>query len=233
MSPVKAIFFDLDDTLFDHRHSCRMGLAALQTHFSRLNEQEMPLLEETYQAYLNANYNQVLTGQSTIEDSRRDRMRRFLHHFGCETAEPAMTTAVTLYRRAYERYLQTVPGAETLLAALHGRYRLGLISNGLVFYQFKKIGRLHLKHYFDHFFISEAVGLQKPDSRIFEAASQQFKVSPETAVMVGDSWNSDILGSTQAGLTAVWFNRFQETKPEAPAAYEINQLSALEAIIGR
>lgn len=230
MKQFEAIFFDLDNTLFDHQYSSQMGLAALQSQFFALQTHELPALEKAYYELLNSNYDRVLTGQISIEAAREERMIDYLAHFGVAVNEAEATTAVTLYRNAYETNLRTVPGTEEVLASLHGRYPLGVITNGLVFYQYQKLGNLNLRHYFDQVFISEAVGVTKPDKAIFETAVHQFNVQPDTAVMVGDSWQSDIIGATQAGLTAVWLNRTHETKPATQNVHEIKNLSELLAI---
>ncbi len=232
MSQFSAICFDLDNTLFDHHYSSQIGLAALQSQYPAMQAYSLHELEKIYFDFLNRNYDHVLAGKLSMEAARQERMVHYLAHFDITVNEAEAASAVSLYRHHYEANQRTVPGTTEVLAALYGRYQLAVITNGLVFYQYQKLGKLNLRQYFDHVFISEAVGCKKPDAGIFTTALQQLHVSPETAVMVGDSWQSDIIGSTQVGLTAVWLNRSNEAKPATKNVYEIQNLSDLITTIG-
>jgi HAD superfamily hydrolase (TIGR01549 family) len=76
-----------------------------------------------------------------------------------------------------------------------------------------------LKHHgldalFDSVTYSQAVGVQKPDSRVFAQALKRAGCSPAEAVHVGDSWEGDYLGATRAGMRAIWLNRRGISPPE-------------------
>ena len=232
MTKFSTIFFDLDNTLFDHHHSSLMGLSALQSEYSPLKEQSLSALERAYWDLLNHNYNRILSGEISMQDARQERMKHYLAHFDVQVDDQEAKTAVSLYRTAYEANLRTVPGAEEVLDALNGRFQLSIITNGLTQYQSQKLADLKLQSYFSHVFTSEAVGSKKPEARIFETALQAVNITAETAVMVGDDWDSDVIGSTQVGFTAVWLNRFNETKPTTKNVHEIQNLSELITTIG-
>lgn len=227
MTKFSTIFFDLDNTLFDHHYSSLMGLSALQSEYSALKGHSLLTLERAYWDLLNSNYNRVLSGEISMGDARQERMKHYLAHFDVAVNDRESATAVSLYRSTYEANLRAVPGTEEVLNDLNGRFQLGIITNGLTQYQNQKLTDLKLQSYFSQVFASEAVGSKKPEAHIFETALQALNVSPETAVMVGDSWDSDIIGSTQLGLTAVWLNRFNETRPTTNNVNEIQNLSQL------
>ena len=65
-------------------------------------------------------------------------------------------------------------------------------------------------------------------ARIFRLALKRAGCSPEEAVVVGDSWASDIVGARNAGIRAVWFNPGGLPKPEAPEARELRSLLPVE-----
>jgi putative hydrolase of the HAD superfamily len=92
-------------------------------------------------------------------------------------------------------------------------YHMGVISNftdGLL-----SILKHHgLDAFFDSVTYSQAVGAQKPDSRVFAEALAQTGCSPSEAVHVGDSWEGDYLGATRAGIRAIWLNRGGIPPPE-------------------
>ena len=128
MNDIAAIFFDLDNTLFDHQYSSQRGLAAVQSRFSALQAHRLPTLEKSYYDILNNNYDRVLSGQTSIEAARQERMIHFLAHFGIEAKAEEAATAVSLYRTAYETNQRAVPGAHEVLKSLYGRFKLGIIT---------------------------------------------------------------------------------------------------------
>jgi putative hydrolase of the HAD superfamily len=99
------------------------------------------------------------------------------------------------------------PEAASILRELEKKYRLGLITNGVPDLQREKLEGADLTRYFDSITISGDIGAGKPDPRIFEVAMEQLATRPETALMVGNSLKRDIAGAQRAGLRAVWVNR--------------------------
>lgn len=87
-------------------------------------------------------------------------------------------------------------------------YRLGMISNANDADDVQQLLDLHnLRPFFEAIFVSAAVTYRKPHPRIFELALEKFKVTPQRAVMVGDTLGADILGARNAGIASVWITR--------------------------
>ena len=86
-----------------------------------------------------------------------------------------------------------------------------------------------LDQFVDDVTYSEAVGVEKPDPRIFEHALRKAGCAPVRALHVGDSWEADYLGARGAGMEAVWLNRPGRSAP-APCR-EIRDLTALLPMI--
>jgi len=82
---------------------------------------------------------------------------------------------------------------------------------------------------FDHVTTSEAVGYTKPDPRMFETALSKAPVGPERGVMVGDRYEHDVEGATDAGLDAVAYG---EGAVGPAADYEVDDLRELPDIVG-
>jgi putative hydrolase of the HAD superfamily len=115
-----------------------------------------------------------------------------------------LADAFARYRRKYHtvyddaiKCLETVPRD----------YNLALLTNGATDLQREKIICSGIEKYFKEVIISGEIGFGKPDKRIFQLALSRFGVSPEQAVMVGDSLQSDISGAKATGIKAVWLNR--------------------------
>jgi putative hydrolase of the HAD superfamily len=89
-----------------------------------------------------------------------------------------------------------------------------LISNGFKEACEKKLEHSKLAPYFDTIVISEIVGINKPDRRIFEHALKNGNAIKEEAVMIGDNLDADVRGAQNAGLEAIFFNPLEVEKPQ-------------------
>ena len=104
-----------------------------------------------------------------------------------------------------------VEGAAETLPALAGRYRLCIATNGLAAMQ---AGRLKaLAPLFERVFVSEEMGLVKPDPAFFEGMLSALGTTAERCLMIGDSVTSDICGANAVGMDCVWLNRRGGTLP--------------------
>jgi len=100
-------------------------------------------------------------------------------------------------------------------------YRLGMISNtsddknvqGIV-------DRWGLRPFFDTILTSAALGIRKPDQRIFQVALDRLRVQPVAAAMVGDTLNADVLGANQSGIYSIWITRRVDVTGEGQLAIQ-------------
>lgn len=98
-------------------------------------------------------------------------------------------------------------GARELLEALSGRVRMYIITNGAATVQRGRYEKTGIEKYFDGIFISELVGVNKPDVRFFEKVADTIKdFDANTTIVVGDSLSSDIKGGNGFGLDTCWYN---------------------------
>lgn len=87
-------------------------------------------------------------------------------------------------------------------------YRLHICSNGFHEVQYRKLRASEMEQYFDKVILSEDAGENKPGRGFFDYAFAQTGASPASTLMVGDNYQTDILGALNYGLKAVWFNRW-------------------------
>jgi putative hydrolase of the HAD superfamily len=210
----KAIFFDMDDTIFDHSLTCRRALARLRRTEARLRGPALDVLWHEYARLLEAVQPDVLAGRLTIQDARIERFRQLARFCGTEIS---METAVEFshrYRTHYQELRRTVPGVRRVLGRLRGRAVIGVVTNNEVAEQEEKLDHFHLRPLVDFMIVSAGVGVSKPDPAIFRLALTKAGVRPEETVMIGDSWRSDIVGARNTGIRPVWFNRFHLARPD-------------------
>jgi len=112
-----------------------------------------------------------------------------------------------LFRQERRKRHILFPETSEVLEYLSSGYQLGLITNGAPDIQWEKISGGRLSKYFKHIIISGEVNFGKPDEHIFKIALNRFGAAKESAVMIGDSIDTDIAGAGVSGIKSVWLNR--------------------------
>lgn len=111
----------------------------------------------------------------------------------------------------------------------HRRLLLGTVSNG-----FADLGKIGLAQHFQTSIAAHSFGCAKPDPAIFHAACAALNVAPAETVYAGDDPLLDVVGAQQAGLHAVWINRFDRVLPAGISAQaNCTSLHELEAWLGQ
>lgn len=217
--------FDLDDTLFDHKHSRLKGLEALQKRIQKLKPVPLEELEEEHQRLLAAaDYCSVPSGNLVMADVTTHGISKLCAMYGVTLSIEEEKTTVDLYTKEYLKSRQPVPGSIELLTTLMNYAKLGVIANGQVDQEMEKLKTCKIDNLLDYFIISENTCYKKPSKQLLEIALEKVGVEPSNAVYVGDSWNCDVLPAVAVGMKAVWFNRYGIENPDPTIASEINTL---------
>lgn len=209
-SPAFSVMlFDLDDTLFGHHNSMTTALrnyrARLGTPFADTDERTAA---QQWEQLENKHYRRYLSGELSYLEQRRERAREFAAQHGlslddCE-ADVWYDGYFVEYTKAWMLHGDALACLNELASA---GVRLGIITNGDLDYQTRKIERLGLIPLFEHVVTSGELGHPKPDPRIFEHACALFGVEASQAAYVGDRLRTDAIGAAGAGLTGVWLDR--------------------------
>ncbi|GAB3828353.1 HAD family hydrolase [Hymenobacter jeollabukensis] len=213
--PLTTVLFDLDDTLFDHAGTARAALEASTAPFAWAETVELNELYQRYSDILEEMHPRVLAGEFGYEEARRLRFQRLLAPYQAFADDAEADAFAAFHYGHYRRLRRPVAGAAPLLEALKPTYRIGIVTNNRTEEQVDKLAFLGLTHLVDALITSEAVGVTKPDPRIFRVALAQLGARPEETVLVGDNWTADVLGARAAGIRPVWLNRFGAECPEA------------------
>jgi len=205
-SRVDVVLFDLDDTLFAHRDSVARGLLAHLGAIGGFEAVDDASVVALWHALEEEHYHSYLVGTLDFEGQRRARARDFAAAHGLALAADAsgawFDTYFEQYRAAWHLHTDTLP----MLAALAG-HRLGIITNGEPSFQQRKLDQVGLAGHFEHVVASGALGITKPDARIFAHTCGLFGVPPGAAAYVGDRLETDAIGAASAGLLGVWLDR--------------------------
>ncbi len=237
---VRAVFFDLDETLADDDRAMREALArTCATLGKRYPQIEPGKLEAIYMRVGNQWWTDSGsvprtsdTGSTDGRDIRIEVWSESLKAYGLIDKDLAIEAA-DLYSQERKAGYCLFPEAEEVLRTLRQRFTLGVITNGPADTQREKLHIVGIVPYLHTFVISGELGIGKPDSGIFLKALESAQVKPEEAVHVGDSLTSDIAGATNVGMYTVWINRNGVTRPQnAPGPdLEVDNLRELIPIL--
>ena len=228
---MRVVLFDLDDTLFDHQYCSRAGLVAVQRTYAERIHGSIDEVESAYGVLLEQWHEKVLDGSISIDESRIERFRMLLSSAQSVATDDESLAAARCYRDAYDAACRPVPGAIELLQRVKAERPVGVVTNHVVSEQVKKIAAIGVEPFVDELVVSEEVGVAKPAARVFEAALSRLGGTPDRAVMIGDSWSSDILGATRLGIRAIWLNRYDRPCPDSCLATEIRSLEPVDDVV--
>ena len=228
------LFLDFDDTLYDTHGN---AVIALHELFETLQlGQYFADPEVFYDEYWKANID--LWTRYSKEEITRDyliveRLRRPLSFGkGLDPTEEYCLKASDLFLDYCSSKPGLVEGAHELVDYLKNKgYRMHICSNGFHEVQYKKLRACGLFDYFDTIILSEDAGANKPSKQFFDYALQKSGAVKAKTLMIGDNFNTDILGAKQAGFDTAYFNRFPDYPAPEPATFEVTNLSQLMDIL--
>ena len=224
---IKAVLFDFDCTLYSRDLAYVGLLPAFKKHFEgRLT----PGMSD--EALLQALWRCDRVGSYTNGGGWPRILDRQIEA-GLWAAPPTAEEMLDFIHGHFADALTPYPDAAPLFCELKDRgYKLGLITNGPVDFQTKKIKKTGLYDFFAAVLISEAEKCSKPNPFIFAHALERLGCAAEEAVFVGDSPTADVCGARGAGLHAVWMRYYDLwPAPYARPLYSIEKLCELPAVL--
>lgn len=235
MNRYQWILFDADGTLFDYEQA---EANALEGTFRDLTFTFSPQHAAAYQRINHQIWLDFEAGQISALDLRVQRFERLFEAMRI-SGDPRAFSARYLLNLSQQAGL--VPGAHELVADLAISHHLAIITNGLSDVQRPRLARSSIQPYFSGVFISEEMGVSKPDPAYFAAvlaalASHATPPDRSNVLVVGDSLSSDIHGGRNFGLATCWFNPTGKTPnpsipPEFLPDFEIRKLEELYQIL--
>jgi putative hydrolase of the HAD superfamily len=214
---LRALLFDLGSTLiyFQGEPSAvfKLSLAAL---YESLRAACVALDRDAFLrdflSRLEAYYSERET--EFIEHTTAYLLKRTLAEYGYpDPPETILRPALAAMYAITQDYWQVDPDAAPTLEAIRRQgYRLGLVSNAADDADVQAlVDKAALRKYFDIILTSAAIGIRKPNPRIFQHALGLLGILPAEAAMVGDKLGADILGAQNAGIFAIWVTRYADT----------------------
>ena len=204
---MKAVVFDLDNTLFDHTGSATY---AIRTWVRQLGRTPSDELVAQWFAIEDRVYDRWLSGELTHQGQRRIRLREFLPLLGLAVpqTDAELDEVFTGYLQHYQGSWTAYPDARPALeVARSNGWRIGVLTNGSTKQQNAKLHAIGLADLVDVVCTSELLGVSKPAREAYLLTCAALGTDPAETLMIGDNLELDVLGAQAAGLTARHLDR--------------------------
>ncbi|MFM0877690.1 HAD family hydrolase [Streptococcus suis] len=211
---MKALIFDVDDTLYDQIQPFER---ALERHIEVAREQ-IELLYLSFRRYADEVFEATATGKMSLKDSHIYRMKHALADFGYQVSD-ATALAIQIDYDYFQGQIELSPVFPEIFSWCQAQgIAMGIITNGPYRHQLRKIRTMGLVNWFEleHVLISGQVGITKPNPAIFQLMEERLGMSGEDICYLGDSFENDVVGAKAANWKAIWFNHRKRVEPIAP-----------------
>lgn len=211
---MQHVFFDLDNTLWDHRRNAYLTIKDLFEKQEITSKYHIDF-EAFHSVYHDINeelWEKIRDGIIGKEYLREHRFYDSFKHFGVDNKELALYFEENFLDNIVS-HNELVEGAEDVLEYLKAKnYTLHIISNGFQEVTERKCTLSGIAPYFKTITSADAVGVRKPNPRIFEYSLGLSEASKEESILIGDDWIADAMGATDFGMDAIFFDVYKEDK---------------------
>lgn len=229
----KAIFFDVDDTLYNQMDT--FGRAYKEVFGDRF-DLNMNELFEARSRRGDEVFEDSQKGIITMEAMHIYRGQKAFADLGAEITEEEALEFQYAYARNQQKLIMPEVIKQLLDELKEQEVILGVITNGPSAHQWNKVNVLNMKQWIpeQNLIVSGDLGINKPDRRIFDAARE--RADAEECWFVGDSYVNDIVGGHNAGWKTIWLNRTRrelqpgETQPDVMVYDEKEMCEKIRAI---
>lgn len=192
---IKAVVFDLDDTLISEKEYIRSGFEVVSEKISNENNIDYYLV---YEVMLKLFY-----------ESSKHVYNRLLDYFNVDYDEDYIKSLLKIYRNHIPK-INLYNDAKDIIDTLYNRnLKLGIITDGYVETQKNKLKVLNINNYFDYILITDELGKKywKPHRKPYDIMKEQLNVCYEEMVYIGDNVSKDFVTPNKLGMKSIMINR--------------------------
>jgi len=227
MDKYKAIFFDADGTLVNHKECERQALIHVFNSIGINFKDEYQNIFKTIENMLwdNEYHNGVYVPRDEVFTYR---FKPFFKEININYDN--YIKANDFFKAGLAGSVALIENADDVLEYLYNKsYMICVVTNGLVELQKPRVVNSKIAKFVSFVLVSEEVGAHKPNPLIFNTLLKTICLNPNDVIMVGDSLKNDIQGAKNAGIKSVWYNPEQiENETDILPDYEINNLLQLK-----
>lgn len=227
----KSLFIDLDDTVWAFSQNAEDTFREVYQLFGF--DRYFESFEQYYFLYKKRNaelWIEYGNGEITKEELNEKRFAYPFRAIGIENPELFRDYSETFFARIPLKN-KLMPHAREALDYLAGRYRLFVLSNGFRELQEQKMRSAGVLDYFEKVILSEDIGVHKPHLDLFHFALSAAHTQQKEALMIGDSWEADIVGAREAGIHQLYYNPSGRIGLTFNPTFEIRDWKEVTAIL--
>lgn len=208
MLHIKHVFFDLDHTLWDFDTNSELAFKQifkeqnLTLDFSDFTKTYIPINLQYWKLYRE--------DKITKSNLRYGRLKDTFDTLNYKVSDILINKIAEDYLKYLPNNNHLIEGTIELLDYLNPKYKLHIITNGFKEVQNRKLEASNIKKYFNVIVTSENVGVKKPNPKVFEHALKLAQARTEESIMIGDSYEADVMGSLEIGMMAIHCNFTKE-----------------------
>lgn len=203
---IKAVIFDIDDTLYDFENTNKKAMQALEVYCKEKLQLENPLFMNIFKEA------QMLVTQRVKCDCATVHNR--LIRFQCMlelVKKPLFPHAMEMYKAYWGTLLahaKPEPGVIALMKLLKSKgIYIGIGTDMTALIQYKKLEKLQVASMIDAIVTSEEAGVEKPDTKFFKLCVQKTGFAPEECLFIGDNLEKDVRGPQEIGMQSIWYRK--------------------------
>ena len=220
---IKAIIFDLDNTLLDFVKMKQFAVKAAITAMieAGLDVDEKKAYQDIFDLYVNKGWE----NQQVFDD--------YLNQTVGKVSNKILAAGIVSYRRAREATLLVYPNVnKTLIELIKMGIQLSVVSDAPSREAWMRLYYLNLHHVFDPVLTFDDTGVRKPSAKPFEMALDVLQSSPDEVLMIGDWPERDVVGAKKIGMKTI-FARYGDTfgTVDSGADWDVNDIYDLVNIV--
>ena len=216
MKNIRHIFFDLDNTLWDHRRNAYLTIKELfaQQNISEKYDIDFELFHNAYHEINEKLWEQIRDGEIDKEYLRKYRFYNTFLRFQVDDQDLADYFEHHFLDEIL-KYNELVPGAADILDYLENKeYKMHIISNGFQEVTERKCVLSGIADYFETITSADSVGVRKPRPEIFQHSLDLAKAEKAESILIGDDWIADVKGAQRFGIDVVFFDVYNDDPQE-------------------
>lgn len=231
MKKYRNLFIDLDDTLYD------FSAAARESFNEAYNKLGYPRYFNSFEEYMQiySPYNLELWAQYGRGEISKEELNRRRFNYPLEQKGVYDKELAAQFQEISLKLIPTkdklIPYAKELLEYLSPKYNLYILSNGFQELQEHKMQTSGIRHYFKELILSDHIGINKPRRELFEYALKTTNSKLEESIMIGDMFETDIVGAHNIGMDQIFVNLKNVKEKDFTPTFEVCNLKDIENIL--